>query len=388
MNWLGAWAAAAGIALWVPAFAPIKFLPIQFMDIVIAAGMPLLIQNRDGATWFIVGMQALSMTLSFAVVGGQLPVLMWQLIFACPFVALMALVFGQPIARFRFASAFVLAGGMSVALFWAQILWGARAYDFRNNMSFRLPPQFERGFALFPEVSIYATHAAILVGLCAVLILDRRVRGIWVTLASTIGTCALVSLFWTQSTSVFVMLPLVIAFSALASARSHQAVRIGTVAVTVIFLVAYFMGPYADRLASTSALRSGDLRLSSILGAITPVLHGQFLGVGVGNNEQVARYIFSAAHDWGIMPVRIPQGISSHIFTRIFEEGVPAIVAMALAVFGGLRRSNLDVSPDFRMIWLLILGSAISAFFITGYRGIYTNWIWLAAVGAGSWRRS
>ena len=40
------------------------------------------------------------------------------------------------------------------------------------------------------------------------------------------------------------------------------------------------------------------------------------------------------------------------------------------------------VSPEQSALYVLAIGSFLSALLITGYRGIYTNWIWLAAAAA------
>jgi hypothetical protein len=89
------------------------------------------------------------------------------------------------------------------------------------------------------------------------------------------------------------------------------------------------------------------------------------------------------ARSWGLRLGSLPDGINSHIIKRIFEEGWPAFCQMALAFYLLIRgRRVVKISPAMTGLYVLALGACLSALLVTGYRGLYLNWFWLAAAAA------
>lgn len=384
------WAIAAGLALWMPAVGvPVWILPMQPMDLTVLAGFPLLlayIRNISRSAIRVLLPCAASVALSWFAVGGQVLILGWTVVFALPFVALMTLTLQAPLARRVFLTAFMIGAALSALLFMAQIVFGAEGLDWRSNLAFRLPPQYERGFALFPEVSIFATHAAITSGMVLAILLHmksspkQRYRAIFIMAA--MGLCLLFS----RSTTVLVLVPLLgVTALGLTTRLTLNTLLLSLVMIAILSLfMAYFLqGFYAERLESDAASRSMAMRLASMLGGLSPLISGEMFGVGIGENDQVARRAYDAAHRFGLRFGKLPDGVNSQIIGRIFEEGWPAVIQMALAFWLLLRsRITCRATPEMAALFVLAVGSFLSALMISGYRGIYTNWFWLAAAAA------
>jgi len=120
------------------------------------------------------------------------------------------------------------------------------------------------------------------------------------------------------------------------------------------------------------------MRLSSILAGLTPLSGGEPFGVGLGNNDLVRQRAWEITRALGLGNAKLPDGINSLIVARIFEEGWPALVQMALAA-GLLLRACLRRGWPLVEVLLLTLaaGSFLSALAVTGYRGIYSSWLWM-----------
>ena len=384
------WAIAAGLALWMPAVGvPVWVLPMQPMDIVVLAGLPLLaafVRALSRTASRVLLPCVASIALSWVAMGGQVLVLGWTVVFALPFVALMTLTLQAPLARRLFLRSFLVGGALSATFFLLQITFGAEGLDWRSNLAFRLPPQYGRAFALFPEVSTFATHAAITCGMVFALILHRqslpRHRHRAVLLLAILG----LALLFSRSTTVLVLVPLLgVTALSLTTRLTMNTLLLSLILIAVLSLfMAYFLQTfYMERLESDSAGRSVSMRLASILGGLSPLISGEMFGVGIGENSQVTRRAYDAAQVFGLRFGKLPDGVNSQIIGRIFEEGWAAVVQMAAAVWMLMRsRISCRASPEMAALFVLAMGSFLSALMISGYRGIYTNWFWLAAAAA------
>lgn len=384
------WAIAAGLALWVPAVGvPVWVLPMQPMDLTVLAGFPLLLAYMRTISRNAIRVLlpcAASVALSWFAMGGQVLILGWVVVFALPFVALMTVTLQIPLARRMFLRAFLAGAALSALFFLAQIAFGAEGLDWRNNLAFRLPPQYGRGFALFPEVSIFATHAAITSGMGLAVLLHMKStikqRRHAVFFLAAMG----LSLLFSRSTTVLVLVPMLgVTALALTTRLTLNTLLLSLVMIAIlsVFMAYFLQSFYAERLETDAASRSMAMRLASMLGGISPLTSGEIFGVGIGENSQIARRAHDAAHTFGLRFGKLPDGVNSQIIGRIFEEGWPALIQMALAFWFLLRsRITCHATPEMAALFVLAVGSFLSALMISGYRGIYTNWFWLSAAAA------
>ncbi|APX91406.1 hypothetical protein BV394_16070 (plasmid) [Brevirhabdus pacifica] len=403
------WAGLAGLALWAPAVTlPGLALPLQPMDGLVLAGWPLLILSLGrlppgmaSGLVPVLGPGLLSIALSWAMNGGSPLVLGWSLGFALPFVLLVALVAASAGARRWLLTGFLLGAAGSALLFLAQILRGAETLDFRNNPAFRLPPQYGRGFALMPEVSTFAVHGLIALGV--VLVLWRHAKQgacppLSPRLLAGLGTMLLVALLFTRSSSMLVLMPLLVSLSlapGVAPApgvaglprgpqggRSRLLPALVITTLLALVLAGFVQLFFAERLASASAERSAAMRLASVLGGLSPLHQGELFGVGIGENAAVRLRAHEAARALGLRFGTLPEGVNSQLVGRLFEEGWPALLHLTLAaalLLRGWRRHRRTGGPDpvAGALWMLAWGSLLAALLVVGYRGIYTTWIWL-----------
>ena len=384
------WALLAGIALWVPALGvPVGRLYLQPLDLLILLGLPLIPafwRQFAGPSFWVLMPMAASLLLSWLVMGGIVLVLLWTFVLALPFVALAYLALSQPRARAAALRGFLIGATGSVLLFLAQITFGAEALDFRSNTAFSLPPQYGRGFALFPEVSTFATHAvmALAVAFAGLLHPETGRAGRQRRLALVL--LLLVALMFSRSTSVLVLVPLLIGTAVMVTTRptlNTLLMVMGLATLGALFLAFFLSAFYVDRLETAAADRSMAMRLASILGGLSPLVSGEIFGLGIGENDAVRLRAHEAARALGLRFGNLPTGVNSQIVGRIFEEGWPAVLQMGLAgamLFGARREARKGAVPA--ALYVLAVGSLFSALFVTGYRGIYTNWLWLAAAAA------
>jgi hypothetical protein len=379
---LAAWSFCTGVALWAPALSlPYLPLPLQPMDGLVITGWPLLLLRLAQLPWGllpVLGTGLLSLGLSWLLNGGQALILAWTVGFALPFVALTALVAADPLARSRLLLGLMLGAATSALLFCAQIWLGAEALDFRSNLAFRLPSQYGRAFALMPEVSTYAVHAVLSVAMFTTLILHGvRSRRRLLVLALLL----LVTLAFTRSTSVIVLLPLLFTLALARSRRADaQAMMLSFAASLILLLLmaGFLQLFYAERLQSASASRSAAMRLASVLGGLSPLERGELFGLGIGENALVRLRAHEAARAFGLRFGSLPDGINSQIIGRLFEEGWPALLHLSVAtiLLARLWRSGQG-DPAISALLVLAWGSFLAALLVVGYRGIYTNWLWL-----------
>jgi len=384
------WAIAAGFALWMPALGiPVWSLPMQPMDIVVLSGLPLLVaflRAISRSAMFVLIPCAASVGLSWYAMGGQVLILGWTIIFALPFVALMTITLQSPLARRVFLQSFLIGAGVSVLLFIAQISFGAEGLDWRNNPAFRLPPQYGRGFALFPEVSTFASHIAIVCAMMFALVMHLKTSAVNRRRAIILLLLSGGTLLFSRSTTVLVLVPLLGVTALMLTTRLTLNTLLISFALIVflsLFMVYFLQVFYFERLETNSAGRSISMRLASMLGGLSPLSSGEMFGVGIGENHQVARRAYTAAHEFGLQFGKLPDGVNSQIIGRIFEEGWPAVIQFGIAAWLLIRcRIPCRQTPEMTALYVLAVGSFLTAFMISGYRGIYTNWFWLAASAA------
>lgn len=380
------WAKLAGIGLFVPALGlPGLHLPLQPLDALILCGLPLCLYHLrwvDRRMGLVAISLALSLLLSLLLASGQALAAVHGFLFALPFLMLSYLVMRSAHAREALLRGLIIGGAISLGLFFAQIIFGAERLDYRSNPGFSLPPQYGRGFALFPEVSTFASHMNLLLALCLTMALHpatqtRTRRRFW-WLALTILTALMLS----RSTSFLLVAPLlcVLAVAQVHPLRPALLMRLMLAAVLAAgVLYAFVTGFYAERLESASASRSIQMRLASILAGLSPLWQAEYFGVGLGNNHEIARRAYDIAHALDLRFGQLPTGVNSQIVARIFEEGWPAILnlmAALAALITGLRHRFRD--PVMAALMVFAAGSALTAGMITGYRAIYTNWLWLS----------
>ena len=385
-----AWACLAGLFLWVPAVGvPMVALPLQPMDFLVLAGVPLIAIN-----WrkLCVRLGAIAMTfvasvgLSFFVAGGEMLVLLHALALALPFILLVGITLRYPNARLGFLNGFLIGAGGSVALFFAQILIGAEALDFRTNTAFSLPPQYRRGFALFPEVSTYATHSIIALAVCICLLLHPEKTAHRPRTLIALATGLILALLLSRSTSFLVIAPLLCALAAGHARKLDSRTLLWLVLITglgAFLLTVFFNTFYAERLETAAASRSAAMRLASVLGGLSTLWRGEVFGVGLGENQEILRRAYDIGRALDLRFGQLPQGVSSQIIARIFEEGWPAVISFAIALSFLLRTALTRAQdPIIAALTIIAVGSFLTALLVTGYRGVYTNWLWLAIPAA------
>lgn len=373
---LALWAFGAGIFLWLPALAilPASF-PLQLLDLWVLAGWPLALWCLPvcpPAILWIVALHLSSTLLSSAFTGAtSLLALGHSALFATGALLLFAQICTRPLSRTAFLTGFGFAAIAMTVLALAQFAFGADSLDFRSNTTFRLPPHTGRAFAFFPEVSTLATHLL----LAALIAFTIPHRASWIAGFGFLATLAL-----TQSTvALLIAPPALLAAGALhgLDLRRISALGIALISVAAIFWLTF----YTPRWENGAALRSGAMRLASVLGAFGPLASGDWFGAGLGQNGAVTAHAYAIASRLGLQFAQVPQGINSHLATRLFEEGLPALFLMITGGHFFLRawhHDGLRFDAMQRSLLLLALGSLLSGGFVTGYRTIYTNWLWLA----------
>jgi hypothetical protein len=385
---LRVWALAAGVALWMPALmVPVAGLPFQPLDLIVPAGWPLIaahVLRLPAGLMAVLLATLLSLGLSWLVSGGEAIVLAWTLAFAVPFVLLVGLAVAEKGACRGFLRGFLAGAGGSLALFALQLLVGAEALDFRNNHAFRLPPQYGRGFALMPEVSTFAVHGIIALAALVPFALagaQGAVRHAVRHMARLLALVLVIGLLFTRSTSLLVLMPPLTALALAKTTRaSFNALLLTAIVMSGVgLLVVLFMQSfYVERLESASAERSAAMRLASLIDGLSVLWGEEIFGVGVGRNDLVAHRAFEVARMLGLSFGALPEGVNAQLVGRIFEEGWPATLGFAVAglmLMSALRRAR---EPEDVALALVAAGSLMSAAIVVGYRGIYTNWLWLA----------
>lgn len=364
---------------------------MQPADLVILAGYPWLLlhwQNFSHACRLVIFATLASMLLSFSA-GGEVLILAFYLLFPIPFMLTVYLAVQDSKTAWKFLEGFALGGGISMLLAAGQVLFGGHVLDFRTNSSFSLPWHF-RSYAVFPEVSTFAAHLIYLFGIMLVLTrlggprLHFLHRPLPQKTAFFMALSAFLCLLLTQSTSLVVIWPAILLAGMLQS--RHLSKRLlGTLALSFLagLLVVTFLVSELEIRPLESAINSATFRGISMLAVFASLKGGAVLGVGLGNNHEISLYALTAAREYGRSFLTVPSGVGSFVLQRIFEEGYPGLLQFMLCLYLFVRAATYGIfskgRPDLlsRVFLVLAFASLLISLLVTGYRGIYTNWLWM-----------
>ncbi len=306
--------------------------------------------------------------------------------------------------RRAFIGGFLAGGVVSTAFGLAQgLVGGSSAIDFRTNAAFNLLPQPGRSMAFFPEASAFAAttlvHAACLILYRLTIDNDRdntgseatsdgstsiEKRGLIYRLTPALVVADLLGVAFAKSTSTLLLTPilLLLGFKLMgysAPKAFGRLLLIGPVVALAGYLfVAEF---YSTRFANRDAFNSIETRLSTILAAVGPLRDGQLFGVGVGNNDLAESYILEASRARGLRAA-VTSGITSLLGQRVFEEGIGAILSVGVSLLVLARNVFNRMTPVDKILGLFSGGMLLSFVFVSGYRGLYTSWMWIPVAGA------
>ncbi len=322
--------------------------------------------------------------------------------------------------RRAFLSGFLIGAIPSSALAVVQGLVGSSSVlDVRTNASFNLLPQPGRSMAFFPEASGFAATTAIHAA-CLILYrltVDKEASGntpskdtstnnTSTNNTSTNNTSTnnteqtkrsllyrftpalllldLLGIAFAKSTSTLLLTPilLLLGFRLLGYSAPKMLKRLLLVGPIVAFMGYLFIAEfYSTRFANRDAFNSIETRLSTILAAVGPLREGQLFGVGVGNNELAESYILEASRERGLRAA-VTSGITSLLGQRIFEEGIGAVISVGISVMVLWRNMMNRATSVERVLALFAGGMLLSFVFVSGYRGLYTSWMWIPVAGA------
>ncbi len=375
--------------LWTPALGiPVGPLWLQPVDFLVVLSYPLVIAYLPQLPKWSALVIAISIgsALLATLNSGDPFIFLYYLGFVTPFMMLLGVIASRPDTRRIFVSFFAIGGTASMALFLAQILIGADALDFRTNQTFGLPKQYNRGFAFFPEVSTFSTHAIYFLGLLIMFSGVKSVKRLFPFGRIGILTLAVVvCVLFTRSTSILVIAPAIVAVAYFKGRRLSFNGILGSilmVATATFFLQFYVEFFYAERAAS-GGIRSAWVRGISIVSGLSVLSNGEVLGVGLGNNHLITQQAVEVARRLNFNLIFVPEGINSFVVTRIFEEGWPAVATFFAATVFLIRVwFTYQIDPYARAFAVLAIASFLVSLSVTGYRGIYMNWFWLAAAPA------
>lgn len=382
---------ALGFSLWFPAFG-VALGPVilQPADFVILFSYPILLvylPQMSGLAWLVIMLFASSSFISFLAMGGSAVILAYYFVFPLPFLIMAFIVCRQEASAILFFKGFFWGATISIVYSFLQLAVGTQLLDFRSNRNFTLPPQFDRAFALFPEISTFATH---LIYLISVLLVYFRsgVRRVFSPSGNVllILLAAAVALMFTRSSAVILVAPLAFAVALLATQRFTTTGLFKLLVAVILaglFLFFFVTEYYSDRFENNSAFRSMQLRGITMLVGISVLETGEVFGVGLGNNYQVTWRALEVGQQLGFSFILLPSGVNSFVIARIFEEGYGALVqflvSLGMLIWAFLRRDNGIVSKS---LLVLSVASLLVSFSVTGYRGIYMNWFWLIVPAA------
>ncbi|HEX4340821.1 MAG TPA: hypothetical protein VH062_33160 [Polyangiaceae bacterium] len=315
-------------------------------------------------------------------------ILGYYLAIAFPTLICGVLVFQSPKLTNVFIRGAIAGAAFTAVLCLMQAVLPKAVTDFRNNLSFRLPPQGNRTFGLFPEASIAAGTLTFAIGVALAGLFDREVREryleagplkgkLWVGGLLGLFIAALLS---TRSSSVLVMLPILLGVSSLRFFRGSLGKKLGYASLGAILLAAggafYYFEIYSTRLENSAAVYSGSERLVSIVGAYFKLRDSDFLGAGLGANNDIADYASRAA-GWLELPISGEiQGVNSFVFGRCLEEGLVMIAVWLVVIYQSARFAFVkDRDPRNGVMVLLAVNTLFNALWIAGYRGLLMYWL-------------
>tara|TARA_R110001592_G_scaffold28763_2_gene105096 strand:- start:213 stop:1472 length:1260 start_codon:yes stop_codon:yes gene_type:complete len=256
----------------------------------------------------------------------------------------------------------------------------------RNNLNFTILDQAGRVMALMPE----ASSLAHLLLFSAFLLLVMRVnRGdkssvdlpqaiFSRNLVAVIVALNLFVLVLTRSTSVLALLPL---FSILYMWRlranfGRKIIVIMLLGIIASVFLTVFLSIYGER-GDTAGASAGN-RFSTILAVVLWGAELDLNGVGLGNNSLIVPYVLEVQAAMGINAFKISEGINSLVFSRIFEEGVFALLSYFIVILSFLRvfRHGPSTLTNRQFaVFSIALWSFFVSFGGAGYRGLMQLWL-------------
>ncbi len=298
------------------------------------------------------------------------------------------LVFGDERLTNTFIRGAVAGAVFTSVLCLAQAVLPKTVTDFRNNLSFRLPPQGNRTFGLFPEASIAAGTLTFAIGVALAGLFDRTVRERYLELgpfrgkgwAASLLALFIAALLSTRSSSVMVMLPVLAFVSSHRFFRGSLGKKLAYAATGTVALALggafYYVEIYSARMENSAAVYSGADRLVSIVGAYEKLRDSDFLGAGLGANNDIAAYANRAAGELELPTSGDIQGVNSFVFGRCLEEGLVMIAVFIVAIVrigrAAVSRERVVTSG---VLVLLAVNTLFNAMWIAGYRGLLMFWL-------------
>lgn len=380
-----------GLSLWFPAFGlglgPITLQPTDFVILLSYPILLVFLPRVSGLAWLVVLLFVGSTLVSFLAMGGSAVIFAYYLVFPLPFLIMIFLVCRDEEAAILFFKGFFVGAALSIVYSFLQLAVGTERLDFRTNRNFTLPPQFDRAFALFPEISTFATHLIYLISVSLVY-LRSGVRTVFTPAGHVllILLLATIALMLTRSSSVMLVAPLAFAVAILATQQFTTAGIVKLLLAGILgglLLLFFFNAYYSDRFENNAAFRSMKLRGITMLVGVSVLGTGEIFGVGVGNNFQVTWRALDLGQQLGFSFITVPSGVNSFVIARIFEEGYGALLQFS-ASFAMLVWAFCQPNKGIVIKALLVLSvaSLLVSLFVTGYRGIYMNWLWLMVPAA------
>lgn len=360
---------------------------LQPADFIIILSYPILIANLariSNTAAIVLFAHTFAIVCSF-LLSFDYVMLFYYVGFCIPGVMLFYLIAKDASYRKYFLRGFMSAAIAAAILFLLQYSVGAESLDFRTNPNFGRPEQYDRGFAVFPEVSTFATHTIYALGISLVLATSVRFGRIksWRNYVA-IALFTLCLLF-SRSSAVILIAPAVIAIAVLSTRKLTGKAILSLIVLSLLlalFLQYYVSNFYVDR-AANSAFRSIGLRGLTMITGLSVFPNFEFFGVGLGQNQIISERVWEYASEFGFSLILIPEGVNSFVIARIFEEGYVGAFALSLSIFYLIKCSVVRVSDwTFSAFIVIAVASFLVALFVTGYRGIYMNWLWfLAPIG-------
>ncbi|QDC11295.1 hypothetical protein FHY55_19565 [Oceanicola sp. D3] len=316
---------------------------------------------------------------------GALPVAAYYFVFVNIFSVLIAAALSAPTGQRAFVSLFMVGGYVSHLLAFLQFAIGAENLDFRNNLNFSLPPQYGRAFALLPEVSLFAAMSIPFIIILVARAVSIKGRVVISPLPFLMLCLAIFNMAVTRSTSVLVIFPVVAIYAFVEGRRltANTLFKLALILLVIgLVILVFVLTFYAERLgANASAGRSADIRYASVVAAARYFLEGNIMGVGLGNNSEVAVLYLLIVRELGLAVDLNAIGVNSFLISRVFEEGLLGLLQILLSLYflAQVLRTSFPAPKNLKV---LLLSFFLSAVFVAGYRGLYEYWLVLIVPAA------
>ena len=369
---------------------------MQPADLVILAGYPLILISctRLGPR-FLVFVVVYALCLLLALVNpahGDRLTISYYVIFLLPLTILLYITLRDQHGGWRFIQGFATGGALMMPLGLIQFVFGAETFDIRSNTNFSIL-QGNRAVGLLAEPSLFAVNLCLLIGMLitmSILNISYVFHSyLFRSLGNTTVLAVLASaiLVLTLSSTIFSLLPVILVLVMVQTIQAkpkHIFLYLIAALLTYLF-VNYVFLPLWGTVRGGGALNSIYLRYTSMVASVMALQEEQaILGFGLGNNHLTAQYLDRAAQSlnidgWGHFAFFQQEGITSLLFTKVFEEGIVGAGQILLSLWflcsAYLHLSKTDAFS--RIMLTTAVASLIIAFLIDGYRGSYVNYLWM-----------